>query len=49
MLQLAAAVTRTPVAVPDKLFKELRDQFSEREIVELNAAIAWENYRGVYD
>lgn len=49
MLQLAVSLTRTPADVPDELFKELRNQFSEREIVELNAAIAWENYRARFN
>lgn len=49
MLQLAVSLTRTPADVPDELFKELRNQFSECEIVELNAAIAWENYRARFN
>jgi alkylhydroperoxidase family enzyme len=45
VLRLAVALTRTPSNVPDNLFAMLRDRFSERELVELSAAIAWENYR----
>lgn len=44
-LRLAVALTRTPSHVPDELFASLRNRFSERELVELSAAIAWENYR----
>ncbi len=49
MLRLTAALTRTPADVPDELFRALRDQFSERELVELNAAITWENYRSRFN
>lgn len=49
MLRLAAVLTRTPANVRDELFNELREQFSERELVELRAAIAWENYRARFN
>lgn len=49
VLRLAVAVTRTPADVCDELFALLRDRFSERELVELNAAIAWENYRSRFN
>ena len=45
VLQLAMALTRTPSEVSDDLFAALRFEFSERELVELSSAIAWENYR----
>ncbi|HEV2115968.1 MAG TPA: hypothetical protein VGR48_08080 [Terriglobales bacterium] len=45
VLRLAVALTRTPSDVPDDLYAALRNRFSERELVELSAAIAWENYR----
>lgn len=41
---LAVSLTRTPSDVCDELYGELRKRFSERELVELNAAICWENY-----
>jgi alkylhydroperoxidase family enzyme len=44
-LRLATELTRTPTNVGDALYEALRQRFSERELVELNAAIAWENYR----
>jgi alkylhydroperoxidase family enzyme len=43
VLQLAMALTRTPSEVSDDLFAALRFEFSERELVELSSAIAWEN------
>jgi len=46
-LRLTVALTRTPAEVPDELFVVLRGEFSERELVELTNAIAWENYRAV--
>lgn len=44
MLRLVASLTSTPADVPDELFASLRIEFSERELVELSSAIAWENY-----
>lgn len=49
VLRLVTALTRTPAEVPDELFVALRSEFSERELVELNAAIAWENYRARFN
>jgi alkylhydroperoxidase family enzyme len=49
VLQLAAALTRTPSEVSDDLFTSLRARFSERELVELTAAISWENYRARFN
>src|SRR4029450_13934164 len=37
-------VRPTPVAVPDDFFARVQQRFSEREIVELTAHIAQENY-----
>ena len=42
-------MTHTPVEVPDALFQRLRAQFSEAQMVELTATIAWENYRARFD
>lgn len=44
-LALAEAMTVTPVDIPDALFAELRDHYSEEQIVELAATIGLENYR----
>ncbi|HTU35136.1 MAG TPA: hypothetical protein VMF66_15140 [Candidatus Acidoferrum sp.] len=45
VLQLAVSMTRTPSNISDKLYESLRAHFSERELVELSAVIAWENAR----
>ena len=45
VLRLATELTRAPASVSDKLYQELCERFSERELVELTAVIAWENYR----
>lgn len=49
VLQYADAMTHTPVEVPDPLFQRLRETFSEAEMVELTATVAWENYRARFD
>jgi len=49
VLRLAVSLTRTPSDVCDELYWELRRRFSERELVELNAAICWENYRARFN
>jgi|SRR6266498_5360970 len=43
-LEYADRVSATPVDVPDEFFVTLQRLFSEREIVELTAHIAHENY-----
>jgi len=43
-LEYADRVTAMPVDVPDEFYARLRCLFSEREIVELTAQIAHENY-----
>jgi len=48
-LRYAAAMTATPVELPDDLFRAMRRHFDERQLVELTAAIAWENYRARFD
>lgn len=45
MLELADAITATPASVTPELRERLRRRFSTPELVELAAAIAWENYR----
>ncbi len=49
VLRLAVAMTRTPAAVEDALFAELRQTFTEPQLVELTSAIAWENYRARFN
>lgn len=48
-LRYAVAMTCTPVELPDDLFGALRKRFDERQLVELTAAIAWENYRARFN
>lgn len=49
VLRYAVAMTRTPVIVPPALFDALREHFDEPQLVELTAAIAWENYRARFN
>ena len=45
VLDLAVAMTATPADVPDELRERLLGQFSKAQLMELVAAIAWENHR----
>lgn len=49
VLEYADAMTQTPVEVPETLFAKLKEKFSEAQLVELTANIAWENYRARFD
>jgi len=49
VLQYAVAMTKTPVHVSEELFNSLRAHFNEKQMVELTAMIAWENYRARFD
>ncbi len=49
VLRYVAAATRTPADVPEELFDELREHFSEAQLVELTAAITLENYRARFN
>lgn len=49
VLRLTVDLTRIPTNVSDEFYAALRKEFSEREIVELNAAICWENYRARFN
>jgi AhpD family alkylhydroperoxidase len=44
VLRYADAMTRTPVRVPDVLFEALKTFYTDRQILEMTAAIAWENF-----
>lgn len=46
VLRYTVAMTATPTNVSDELFDELHGEFNEVELVEVTAAIAFENYRG---
>ena len=45
VLELADAMTATPAKVTPELRERLQKRFTTPELVELGAAIAWENYR----
>ncbi len=45
VLELADAMTATPAQVTPDLRRRLQERFSTPQLVELAAAIAWENYR----
>jgi alkylhydroperoxidase family enzyme len=45
VIELADAMTNTPSNVSDKLYARLRNQFSEEQLMQLGAQIAFENYR----
>jgi len=49
VLEYADAMTQTPVEVPDALFAKLREKFTDAQMVELTATLAWENYRARFD
>jgi alkylhydroperoxidase family enzyme len=49
VITLAVEMARTPVEIPEALTDELRRQFTETQLVELTAAIAWENYRSRFN
>ena len=44
-IELADAMTDTPANVSDDLYARLRKQFSEEQLMQLGAQIAFENYR----
>jgi alkylhydroperoxidase family enzyme len=48
-LEYADRVSATPVDVPDEFFARLTAAFTEREIVELTATIAHENYNSKFN
>lgn len=49
VLRYADAMTSTPTVVPDDLFGALAEEFDEAELVDLTAAVAFENYRGRFN
>jgi alkylhydroperoxidase family enzyme len=44
VLRYADAMTRTPVWMPDNVFEALKALYTDRQILEITAAIAWENF-----
>lgn len=49
VIDLAVEMARIPVSVPSELMAELRQHFDEAQLVELVAAVAWENYRARFN
>jgi AhpD family alkylhydroperoxidase len=49
VLDLAAAMTRAPVVVPDELFEALGEHFDDGQLVELVNVIALENFRARFN
>jgi AhpD family alkylhydroperoxidase len=49
VLDYAVCMTKAPMVLPDKLFLDLGAQLGTPALVELTAAIAWENYRARFN
>ena len=49
LLRMADAMANTPANVSDELYAELRQHFSEEQLIELAASAAQENYRARYN
>ena len=49
LLRMADAMADTPSNVSDELYAELREHFSEEQLIELTASAALENYRARYN
>ena len=49
VLRYAEALTQTPANVSEELFDSLREHFNPKQMVELTAAIAWENFRARFN
>jgi alkylhydroperoxidase family enzyme len=49
VIQLAEEMAEIPVEPPSELLEALRLRFDEAQLIELAAAIAWENYRARFN
>ena len=49
LLRMADAMADTPSNISDELYGELRQHFSEEQLIELAASAALENYRARYN
>ena len=49
VLDYAVAMTRTPVDVEDELYERMSCHFSEKQLIELTAIIAQENFRARFN
>ncbi len=49
VLDYAVALTKTPADASDELVATLRKELDDRQLVELTALIAWENFRARFN
>ncbi len=49
VLDYAVLMTRTPVDLPGSLFEKLSEHLDRAQLIELTAAIAWENFRARFN
>ena len=49
VIELADAMAATPSNICDEFYQRLRDQFSEEQLLQLGAQIAFENYRSRFN
>jgi alkylhydroperoxidase family enzyme len=48
-MEYAEAISKTPVKVSDEMFARVKEFFDEKQIVELTASVAYENYRARFN
>ncbi len=48
-IEYAEAICKTPVVVSNEMFARLKNFYSEKQIVELTASVAYENYRARFN
>ena len=49
VIELADAMVGTPANISDDLYTRLRQQFSDEQVIDLAAQIAFENYRARFN
>ena len=49
VIDYAAAMTKTPAEVTDEIYNAVRAHLDDAQLVELTAAIAWENWRARFN
>ena len=45
VIELADAMSNTPSNISDNLYQRLKEKFSEEQLLQLSAQLAFENYR----
>lgn len=48
-IEYAEEMSKTPVRISDELFERLKKHFTDEQIVELSASVAFENYRARFN